>query len=31
VTGTIKFGPDHTRIDPPPVYIVTGDTIRALR
>ena len=24
VTGTIKFGPDHTRIDPPPIYVVVG-------
>jgi branched-chain amino acid transport system substrate-binding protein len=31
VTGTVKFGPDHTRVDPPPVYMVSGDTIRALR
>ncbi|HEY0705513.1 MAG TPA: penicillin-binding protein activator [Polyangia bacterium] len=31
VTGAVKFGPDHTRVDPPPVYMVSGDTIRALR
>jgi branched-chain amino acid transport system substrate-binding protein len=31
VTGSIKFGPDHTRIDPPPIYVVSGDSIRALR
>jgi branched-chain amino acid transport system substrate-binding protein len=31
VTGTIKFGPDHTRVDPPPIYVVVGDSIRALR
>jgi branched-chain amino acid transport system substrate-binding protein len=31
VTGTIKFGADHTRVDPPPVYVVSGDAIRALR
>jgi hypothetical protein len=28
VTGTVKFGPDHTRVDPPPVYTVEGDEIR---
>jgi ABC-type branched-subunit amino acid transport system substrate-binding protein len=28
VTGTVKFGPDHTRIDPPPVYTVEGDELR---
>ncbi len=31
VTGTIKFGADHTRVDPPPIYVITGETIRALR
>ena len=31
VTGQLRFGPDHTRIDPPPVYLVAGDAIRALR
>jgi branched-chain amino acid transport system substrate-binding protein len=31
VTGALRFGPDHTRIDPPAVYTVEGDTIRALR
>ncbi len=31
VTGTIRFAPDHTRADPPPVYVVDGDTITALR
>jgi hypothetical protein len=28
VTGSVKFGPDHTRIDPPPVYTVEGDELR---
>jgi ABC-type branched-subunit amino acid transport system substrate-binding protein len=28
VTGTIKFGPDHSRIDAPPVYTVDGDDLR---
>jgi ABC-type branched-subunit amino acid transport system substrate-binding protein len=28
VTGTVKFGPEHLRIDPPPVYTVEGDEIR---
>ena len=31
VTGTFRFGPDHTRVDAPPVYMVEGDVIRALR
>ncbi|HEY0712966.1 MAG TPA: penicillin-binding protein activator [Polyangia bacterium] len=31
VTGAVKFGADHTRTDPPPVYMVSGDSIRALR
>jgi ABC-type branched-subunit amino acid transport system substrate-binding protein len=31
VTGTLRFGPDHTRVDAPPIYMVEGDTIRALR
>jgi ABC-type branched-subunit amino acid transport system substrate-binding protein len=30
VTGTVKFGPEHLRIDPPPVYTVQGDEIRAV-
>jgi ABC-type branched-subunit amino acid transport system substrate-binding protein len=28
VTGTLKFGPDHGRVDPPLVYTVEGDEIR---
>ncbi len=31
LTGTVRFGPDHGRIDPPMVYIVDGDQIRTLR
>jgi branched-chain amino acid transport system substrate-binding protein len=31
VTGTLRFGPDHVRIDPPTIYMVEGDAIRALR
>ncbi len=29
VTGTIKFGADHERIDAPTVYVVDGDQIKA--
>jgi branched-chain amino acid transport system substrate-binding protein len=31
LTGDIRFGPDHSRIDPPLVYVVDGDTIRVLK
>jgi branched-chain amino acid transport system substrate-binding protein len=31
VTGTVRFGPDHTRVDPPAVYTVEGDSIRGVR
>ena len=31
ITGDIRFGPDHGRIDPPLVYVVDGDTIRSLK
>jgi branched-chain amino acid transport system substrate-binding protein len=31
VTGTFRFAPDHTRVDAPPIYMVEGDAIRALR
>jgi len=31
LTGDIHFGPDHSRIDPPLVYVVDGDTIRVLK
>jgi ABC-type branched-subunit amino acid transport system substrate-binding protein len=31
ITGQMRFGPDHGRVDPPPIYMVEGDTIRALR
>jgi branched-chain amino acid transport system substrate-binding protein len=30
VTGTLKFGADHARIDPPLVYTVEGDEIHAV-
>jgi ABC-type branched-subunit amino acid transport system substrate-binding protein len=31
LTGDIHFGPDHSRIDPPLVYVVDGDSIRVLK
>jgi branched-chain amino acid transport system substrate-binding protein len=31
LTGTIRFGPDHGRIDPPLIYVVDGDQIKAVR
>lgn len=31
LTGDIRFGPDHGRIDPPLVYVVDGDSIRVLK
>jgi ABC-type branched-subunit amino acid transport system substrate-binding protein len=31
LTGDIRFGPDHSRIDPPIVYVVDGGTIRTLK
>jgi ABC-type branched-subunit amino acid transport system substrate-binding protein len=31
ITGDIRFGPDHGRLDAPLVYVVDGDTIRALK
>jgi ABC-type branched-subunit amino acid transport system substrate-binding protein len=31
VTGDIRFGPDHGRIDPPLIYVVDGDSIRVLK
>jgi ABC-type branched-subunit amino acid transport system substrate-binding protein len=31
LTGNIRFGPDHSRIDPPLVYVVDGDSIRVLK
>ncbi len=30
VTGTARFGADHARVDPPLVYTVVGDEVRAL-
>jgi ABC-type branched-subunit amino acid transport system substrate-binding protein len=31
LTGDIRFGTDHGRIDPPLVYVVDGDSIRVLK
>jgi ABC-type branched-subunit amino acid transport system substrate-binding protein len=31
LTGTFRFGPDHGRIDPPLIYVIDGDQIRAAR
>jgi len=31
LTGDIRFGPDHSRTDPPLVYVVDGNTIRVLK
>jgi ABC-type branched-subunit amino acid transport system substrate-binding protein len=31
LTGDIRFGPDHSRIDPPLVYVVDGDSIHVLK
>jgi len=31
LTGDIRFGPDHGRIDVPLVYVVDGDSIRVLK
>ncbi len=31
LTGNIRFGPDHSRIDPPLVYVVDGDNIHILK
>ena len=28
LTGDVRFGPDHGRIDPPLIYVVDGDNIR---
>lgn len=30
LTGNVRFGPDHGRVDPPMVYVVDGDQIRTL-
>ena len=30
LTGSMRFGPDHGRIDPPRIYVVTGDDIKPL-
>ncbi len=31
LTGDIRFAPDHSRTDPPLVYVVDGDNIRLLK
>ena len=31
MTGDIRFGPEHGRIDPPLVYVVDGDSIHVLK
>jgi ABC-type branched-subunit amino acid transport system substrate-binding protein len=31
MTGDVRFGPDHSRVDPPLVYFVDGDSIRLLK
>lgn len=31
LTGDIRFGADHARVDPPVVYVVDGDNIRTLK
>jgi branched-chain amino acid transport system substrate-binding protein len=31
LTGTLRFGPDHGRVDPPRIYAVDGEQIRLLR
>ena len=28
LTGAMRFGPDHGRIDPPRLYVITGDEIK---
>jgi ABC-type branched-subunit amino acid transport system substrate-binding protein len=28
LTGAMRFGPDHGRIDPPRLYVITGDDIK---
>jgi branched-chain amino acid transport system substrate-binding protein len=31
LTGTLRFGPDHARVDPPRVYVVAGEQIKLSR
>jgi branched-chain amino acid transport system substrate-binding protein len=31
LTGEMRFGPDHGRVDPPRIYVVTGDDIKPYR
>jgi ABC-type branched-subunit amino acid transport system substrate-binding protein len=31
LTGTLRFGPEHERVDPPRVYVVDGDEIKLAR
>jgi ABC-type branched-subunit amino acid transport system substrate-binding protein len=28
LTGEMRFGPDHARVDPPRIYTITGDEIK---
>ena len=28
LTGNLRFGPDHGRVDPPRLYVITGDEIK---
>jgi len=31
LTGALRFGPDHGRVDPPRLYVVEGDDIKLVR
>ena len=31
LTGNLRFGPDHGRVDAPMIYVVDGDQIHAVR
>jgi ABC-type branched-subunit amino acid transport system substrate-binding protein len=31
LTGDVRFGPDHNRVDSPIIYVVEGDSIRMLK
>jgi ABC-type branched-subunit amino acid transport system substrate-binding protein len=31
LTGTVRFGADHSRIDPPLIYVVEGEDVRLLK
>jgi hypothetical protein len=30
LTGAMRFGPDHGRVDSPRIYVVSGDDIKPL-